>query len=60
MTTEPKVTTFSDAFERLSEGLTSSKSKIEVGSFHDFLVNVWALSFEHPEYFKAWHVSALA
>ena len=40
MTTEPKVTTFSDAFERLSEGLTSSKSKIEVGTFHDFLVNV--------------------
>ena len=60
MTTDPKVTTFSDAFSRLSEGLTTSKSTIDVGSFHDFLVNVWALSFEHPEYFKAWHVGQVA
>ena len=60
MTTEPKVTTFSDAFDRLSEGLTASKSSLEVGSFYDFLRNVWALSFEHPEYFNAWHVGQVA
>ena len=60
MTTEPKVTTFSDAFDRLSEGLTTSKASIEVGSFYDFLRNVWALSFEHPEYFNAWHVGQVA
>ena len=56
MTIEPKVTTFADAFERLSDGLTESKTKIEVGSFYEFLTNIWALSFEHPEYFNAWHV----
>ena len=60
MTSEPKVTTFSDAFARLSDGLTSNKGRVEVGSFHEFLVNIWALSFEHPEYFQAWHVGQVA
>ena len=60
MSTDAKVTTFADAFERLSEGLISNKESIEVGSFYDFIVNVWALSFEHPEYFKAWHVWRVA
>ena len=59
MTIEPKVTTFADAFDRLSSGLTSSQS-IQVGSFKDFLLNVWSLSFEHPEYFNAWHVGQIA
>ena len=59
MTTEPKVTTFADAFDRLSSGLTSSQS-VQVGSFKDFLMNVWSLSFDHPEYFNAWHVGQIA
>ena len=49
MSTDAKVTTFADAFERLSEGLISNKESIEVGSFYDFIVNVWSLSFEHTE-----------
>ena len=60
MTMEPKVTTFADAFDRLSDGLTASKTTVEVGSFYEFLVNIWALSFEHPEYFNAWHVGQVA
>ena len=59
MTIESKVTTFADAFDRLSTGLSTSQS-IQVGSFKDFLINIWALSFEHPEYFNAWHVGQIA
>jgi len=59
MTIEPKVTTFSDAFDRLSSGLLTSQS-VQVGSFKEFLLNIWALSFEHPEYFNAWHVGQVA
>ena len=59
MTTEPKATTFADAFDRLSSGLLTTQS-VQVGSFKDFLINIWSLSFEHPEYFNAWHVGQVA
>ena len=52
-------TTFEDAFSRLAEGLTEHKS-VKVGSFWEFLRDIWSQSFEHPEYFKAWHVGLLA
>ena len=54
-----EVTTFSDAFDRLALGLTSS-NKAKVGSFHEFLVNIWSQSFDNPEYFKVWHVGQVA
>ena len=54
-----EVTTFSDAFDILASGLTSS-NKAKVGSFHEFLVNIWAQSFDNPEYFNAWHVGRVA
>jgi len=54
-----EVTTFSDAFDRLASGLLTNK-KIQVGSFHDFLINVWAHGFDNPEYFNAWHVGQIA
>ena len=47
------------AFNLLSEGLVSQE-KYQVGSFKDFLRNVWSQSFDHPEYFQAWHVGVLA
>ena len=53
------IITIENAFNLLSEGLTSQQ-KYKVGSFKDFLQNVWSLSFEHPEYFRAWHVGVLA
>ena len=48
--------TYDNALARLAEGLLADK-KYNVGSFRDFLVNVWSQSYDNPEYFKAWHVS---
>jgi len=48
-----------DAFNLLSDGLIEQK-RYEVGSFREFIENIWALSYDNPEYFKAWHVSLLA
>jgi len=47
------------AFNMLSDGLLEQK-RYEVGSFREFIENIWAHSFDNPEYFKAWHVSLLA
>ena len=47
------------AFNLLSDGLIGQE-KYQVGSFRDFLQNVWSQSFDHPEYFQAWHVGVLA
>jgi len=46
------------AFNMLSQGLIEQK-RYEVGSFREFIENIWALSYDNPEYFKAWHVSLL-
>ena len=54
-----EVTTFSDAFDRLASGLLTTQ-KIPVGSFKDFLINVWSQGFDNPEYFNAWHVGQIA
>ena len=54
-----EITTFSDAFDRLAAGLLTT-SKAKVGSFHEFLVNIWSQSFDNPEYFNAWHVGVVA
>jgi len=47
------------AFNMLSDGLLEQK-RYEVGTFREFIENIWAHSFDNPEYFKAWHVSLLA
>ena len=52
-------TTFEDAFTKLAEGLTVRQA-IRVGSLWEFLRDTWSQSFDHPEYFKAWHVGVLA
>ena len=48
-----------NAFNMLSDQLSEQK-RYEVGSFREFIENIWALSYDNPEYFKAWHVSLLA
>jgi len=53
------ITTFNDAFSRLAEGLVTHQS-IKVGSFWEFLRDIWSLSYDNPEYFKAWHIGVLA
>ena len=51
--------TFQQAFDQLADGLLSHQ-RVNVGSFWEFLRDIWCLSFDNPEYFKAWHVGVLA
>ena len=51
--------TYDNALARLAEGLLADK-KYNVGSFKDFLTNIWSQSYENPEYFNAWHVQLIA
>ena len=53
-----EVTTFAKAFDVLAQGLQSHEA-INAGSFWEFIRDTWSLGFEHPEYFKAWHVGKL-
>ena len=43
---------FGSAFDLLSKGLIEQK-KYDVGSFKEFVQNIWCLSYDNPEYFKA-------
>tara|TARA_Y100000310_G_scaffold343179_1_gene449658 strand:- start:592 stop:2283 length:1692 start_codon:yes stop_codon:yes gene_type:complete len=52
------VTNFKDAFSRLADGLTE-QAPIKVGSFWEFVRDVWSVGYDHPEYFKAWHVGLI-
>ena len=52
-------TTFGDAFTKLADGLQVHQT-IKVGGFWEFLRDIWSQSFDHPEYFKAWHVGVIA
>ena len=53
------VTTFSQAFELLADGLNTHET-IKTGSFWEFLRDIWSQGFDHPEYFRAWHVGVVA
>ena len=53
------VITIENAFNVLSEGLIGQQ-KYRVGSFRDFIQNVWCQSYDNPEYFQAWHVGVIA
>ena len=57
--TNSNITTFSDAFSQLADGLSTHQA-IKVGSFWEFLRDIWSQSYDNPEYFKAWHVGLLA
>jgi len=50
---------YDSALSRLADGLLSDK-KYKVGTFKEFLINIWSQSYDHPEYFKAWHVQLVA
>ena len=53
------VTTFAKAFDVLAQGLQTHQN-IRMGSFWEFLRDVWSQGFDHPEYFTAWHIGVLA
>ena len=57
--TETYATSFQDALDRLAEGLQTHQT-VKVGSFWEFLRDVWSQSYDNPEYFQAWHVGVLA
>ena len=54
-----EVTTFAKAFDVLAQGLQSHQV-INAGSFWEFIRDTWSLGFDHPEYFRAWHIGVLA
>ena len=59
MATKGEVTTFSKAFDVLAQGLQAHQN-LQVGSFWEFLRDTWSQGFDHPEYFKAWHIGVVA
>lgn len=48
-----------DALNRIAEGLLSSSNTIKVGSFWEFVRDIWSKGYEHPEYFFAYHVGLI-
>ena len=53
-------TTYKDAFAHLADGLTGGTESVKIGSFWEFLRDIWSKGFDHPEYFQAWHVGVIA
>ena len=53
-----EITTIRNALSTIADGLTEQK-KYEVGSFREFVQNIWCYGYDNPEYFKAWHVSVI-
>ena len=53
-----EVVTLKEAFGLLSTGIENS-DKVAVGSFWEFVRDIWGLSFQRPELFRAWHVKFL-
>ena len=45
----------SDALNQIADSLDSVKF-VNVPSFYEFVRDVWSQSYDHPEYFKAWHI----
>ena len=54
-----EVTNINNAFNLLAEGLMYNK-KPKIGSFWEFVRDIWSQSYDHPEYFSAWHVGVLS
>ena len=56
---ESNEVSYDNALARLADGLLADK-KYKVGTFKEFLINIWSQSYDNPEYFKAWHVQLVA
>ena len=53
-----KHVTASDALNQIADSLDQVKF-VEVPSFYEFVRDIWSQSFEHPEYFNAWHIGVV-
>ncbi len=51
--------TVEDATKLINDRLVNRPS-IKVGSFEEFLVNIFSKSFDKPEYYKLWHCGYIA
>lgn len=50
-----------EAIKHLSDELTGAgKVSVNIGSFWEFVRDIWSLSFSKPELFNEWHVGYLA
>ena len=56
---QKEATTYQDAFDQLANGL-ERQQRLKIGSFWEFLRDIWSQGFDHPEYFQAWHVGVVA
>ena len=55
-----EVTSINNAMNLLAEGLITKQGRTQIGSFWEFVRDIWSQSYDHPEYFQAWHVGVLA
>ena len=55
-----EVTSINNAMNLLAEGLMTNQGRTKIGSFWEFVRDIWSQSYDHPEYFQAWHVGVLA
>lgn len=59
MTKSKELISLSDAFNQIAESLIK-KDSIHIGSFRDFVENIWSEGYIHKHYFKFWHVGYIA
>lgn len=55
LTNKDKAFTIQDAFAQLAENLTST-ADLQVGSFFEFVRDIWSQGYANPELFNVWHV----
>jgi hypothetical protein len=49
---------FVDAFDRLASTLINEET-LHIGTFYEFIRDIWSQGFEKPEHFQAWHVKKI-
>ena len=53
---QEKLVTIDDALKSLSSSLMKGSNTERLGKFYPFVRDIWSQGYEHPEYFKYWHV----
>lgn len=49
---------YEEAFKLIRDSLLNS-SVVAIGSFYDFVRDIWSQGYEYPEYFCSWHIKIL-
>ncbi len=53
-----KTISYEDALAKLADGLMAA-NRVNIGSFFDFVRDIWSQGYESPEYFYSWHIKVL-